>query len=218
MSDSKLPGGAVPPQQGPLTPVYVVFPGEAYPQVWAFLWVGIAYVMAGFLPWGPGKETVVGGMQAFEAYDPAEPMGLMRCIVVLLGFGMAIACVRGIFTRSFKLPAILLGGVGVFAELWFTRFYNHVGALLAEIGGVFGGSEAEQAALKRVYLERGPGYYLALLATLVWVVLFVMSLLSGFKKVKAREEAKKSAQAAEAAERAAARKAAAAAAPGDKKP
>lgn len=199
---------AAAPQEGPLTPVYVVWPGEGYSQVWTFLWIGVAFLMAGLLPWGPGAPLA--DKPGFYApHDPHEPMGLARALVVLVGAAMIINCAASVWRRTYTRGAStanVLGGLAVLAELVLARFWEHVGPLLGNAGALMGTPE-QKAEFNAIYAERGTGYYLALFGAVVWVAMYLLGILQGSRKLKAKEEAKKAANAAAAAERAAARKA-----------
>ena len=186
---------------GPLTPVYIVFPGESYSQTWTFLWLGVAFFMAGLLPWGPGAPIV--GSSGFEPYDPNEPMGLARALFVIFGAATIVYCAASVWGRTFTRGAStanLLVGLYALIELVLAKFWEHLGELLANVGAIMG-TESEKAQFLKIYAERGPGYYLALIGVFVWVGMFVVGIFQGSRKLKAKEEARKAQAAAAAAER-----------------
>lgn len=205
------------PAQGPLTPVYLVWPGESFSQTWTFLWIGFAFLMAGLLPWGPGAK--IEGTENFAAYNPNEPMGLARALITLAAIGLIIHCCASIWARRWTSganTANLFCGLVVLAEVVLAKFWEQIGPLLAEVGAIFG-TPSEKAKFEAIFLERGPGYYLALFGSLFWILMLVVGIAKGSAKLKEKEEAKKAAQAAAAAERAAARKPGAGTGSGDAK-
>jgi hypothetical protein len=196
------------PETAP-APVYVVFPGKAYSQVWTFLWLGVVFLMSGLLPWGPGAP-IQEQPGFFNAYDPNEPMGLARALMVVFGAATVVYCAASVWSRGFTSGAStanLLVGLYAAVELVLAKFWEHAAELFARVGAIMG-TESEKNEFMRIYAERGPGYYLALIGVVVWISMFVIGIVQGSRKIKAREEAKKADAAAAAAERAKARAAA----------
>lgn len=191
------------------TPVYVVWPGESYSQVWSFLWIGVAFLLSGLLAWGPGPKLADGA--GIGPHNPAEPMGLARAIVVMCAAAMIIHNLASVWCRTYTRGAStanLMGGLVVLVELVVVEFWEHLGNLLSMLGKMFGTTQ-ERAEFLAAYLERGPGYYLALIGAVLWLFMLVSGIFKGSKSLKAKEQARAEAAAQAAAERSAARKAAA---------
>ena len=208
MSDTQNQNAAPAPAAVAPTPVYVVWPGESYSQVWSFLWIGVAFLLSGLLPWGPGPKLSDGA--GFGPHNPTEPMGLARCIVVMCAAAMIIHNLASVWCRTYTRGAStanLMGGLVVVVELIVVEFWEHLGNLMAMLGKMFG-TAAERAEFTAAYVERGPGYYLALIGATLWLFMLISGVFKGSKSLKAKEQARAEAAAQAAAERAAARKSA----------
>jgi hypothetical protein len=201
MSDPQHQNAA--PAAAQPTPVYVVWPGESYSQVWSFLWIGVAFALSGLLAWGPGPKLESGGI---GPHNPAEPMGLARVVVFMCAAGMIIHNLASIWGRTLTRGAStanLMGGLVVLVELVVVEFWEHLGNLLSMLGNMFG-TQAERAMFEAAYLERGPGYYLALFGVVYWLLMLVSGIAKGSKSLKEKEKARAEAAAAERAARKAA--------------
>jgi hypothetical protein len=191
------PDSSASPPAGASVPVRLVWPGEGYPQVWTLLWIGVAFLLAGLLPWGPGAREMNfdGVVVRIAPHDPHEPMGLARALVVLAAIGMIVHDTASIWRRTYTRGASaanLLGGLCVVAELSVFRCWEHLGPLLAEAGALAGTSE-QRARFERIYLERGPGYYVAVLAATTWIFITLRGLVRGSRRLRQKEDERRAA-------------------------
>ena len=128
------------PETGPLTPVFLVWPGKRMSQLWVFFWFGLAYVAAALLPWQGewGHKLVTATGEAIPAYEVAfnladtgasvdvvgaiEPgMGFGALLTLLCGLGLVLTGIMNIWNRRLVLWPVTLSWFVIAAILWFTN-------------------------------------------------------------------------------------------------
>jgi hypothetical protein len=147
VKEESAPKGPEAPATGPLTPVFLVWPGRNFSQTWVLFWLGIAYVISALLPWhgdgatrcilADGRDTTLAVHrhetmlhEHNEAVYPqpadivsteAPGMGFGALVVLIFGLGMALSGTVNIWNRRLVLWPTTLCWVMAFLALYFTR-------------------------------------------------------------------------------------------------